>query len=293
MPDPREVTIVDLPDGRSLSYAEHGDPDGVPVVFFHGTPGSHVEGGLLHDAACRLGVRILSPDRPGMGDSTYQSGRTLLDWPRDVAAFAEIVGIDRLRIIGYSGGGPYALACSRFLADSIDTVNIVSGSAPMDRPEVMVGSSLLDRAMVQCALRWPRASDLMIGGMAAGARARPSFAVRFVEPNLTEVERAAMTYLVEADDRRKLAGFLESTYRGPRGATWDYRATAEPWGFLPEAIEVPVDWWHGTVDDVVPLHQAQDLVTRIPDARLHLVADAAHLALRVAAGPILEAAVRH
>ena len=98
-----------LPDGRILSHATYGDPAGLPVLFFHGTPGSHVGAELLHDAALAAGVRLIAPDRPGMGESTYQPGRVLLDWPNDVVALADAMGIDRLRIIGYSGGGPYAL----------------------------------------------------------------------------------------------------------------------------------------------------------------------------------------
>ena len=293
MPEPidHDVTSVVLPDGRNLSYAIYGDPTGVPVWFFHGTPGSHVGAELLQDAAVSAGVRLVSPDRPGMGESTYQPHRVLLDWPDDVVALADALGIERLRIVGYSGGGPYALACARRLPARVDAVVVVSGSAPLDRHEALVGSSVLDRLLVRLSLVSVPVTGAVIGGMARGARLSPRVGVRLSEPELTESERIALGPLLDLPARQKLAGFLDSARHGGRGAAMDYRVTAQPWGFLPEAIACPVTWWHGLDDDTVPLHQAQDLVGRIPHARLRTVPGASHLALRVVAREVVASAL--
>ncbi|CBX91550.1 predicted protein [Plenodomus lingam JN3] len=82
-------SILTLPSGRKLSYAQYGDPNGKPVFFFHGLPGSRLEGTYFDDLGKELGARIISPDRPGCGQSTPQPGRGLLDWPKDVEALAE------------------------------------------------------------------------------------------------------------------------------------------------------------------------------------------------------------
>jgi pimeloyl-ACP methyl ester carboxylesterase len=286
-----ETRSIVLPDGRALSHATYGDPDGAAVLFFHGTPGSHVGAALLHDAALAAGVRLVAPDRPGMGESTYQPARRLLDWPADVVALADALEIDRLRIIGYSGGGPYALACARELAPRIDAMVVVSGSAPLDRRDALSGSSALDRVLVRLSLVSVTAAGAVIGGMALGARLSPRMAVRLGEPALTESERVAMGPLLDLPARQKMEAFLDSVSHGGRGAALDYRVTAQPWGFLPQAISCPVTWWHGLDDDTVPLHQAQDLVARIPHATLHTVPDASHLALRVAAEAIVASAL--
>ena len=89
---------VTLPDGRELAYEEYGDRGGEPVLSFHGGLSSRLDAAPAHQAALDLGVRLLSPDRPGIGRSTYQPGRRLLDWPADVAALTDALGIDRSRV---------------------------------------------------------------------------------------------------------------------------------------------------------------------------------------------------
>ena len=79
---------IRLRDGRSLGYAEYGDPAGKPVVFFQGTPSSRLFHHPDESIAVSLGARIITMDRPGFGLSDFQLGRTLLDWPDDVVELA-------------------------------------------------------------------------------------------------------------------------------------------------------------------------------------------------------------
>ncbi|MFB6269676.1 MAG: alpha/beta fold hydrolase, partial [Halobacterium sp.] len=123
---------VELPDGRTLAYAEYGDPDGVPVFFFHGTPGSRVSGSVARDEKADVGARVVAPDRPGMGRSDYQAGRSLADWPEDVEVLADELGFDEYGVVGFSGGGPYALACASLTPERVTRCAVVSGVAPPD-----------------------------------------------------------------------------------------------------------------------------------------------------------------
>src|SRR5438552_17010722 len=109
------TTSITLRDGRRLGYAEYGDPAGVAVFYFHGTPGSRLEGTIADEAAKRLRVRLIAIDRPGVGLSTFKPRRKLRDWPADVIALADALGIDRFAIVGLSGGGPHALAGARYI----------------------------------------------------------------------------------------------------------------------------------------------------------------------------------
>ena len=117
-----------LRDGRRLGYAEHGDPVGTPVFFFHGSAGSRLE----HPAdVCATGIRIISTDRPGHGLSDFQPGRKLIDWPDDVAQLAAHLGIDKFYILGWSAGGPHALACAYSLPERVAAVALAASPAPM------------------------------------------------------------------------------------------------------------------------------------------------------------------
>ena len=122
---------VRLPDGRDLCYTCHGPADGEPVFLFHGEPGSRM---FMPDADApgRAGVLLITMDRPGYGRSTAQGGRTLLDWPDDVAFLADRLGIDRFSVLGISGGGPHALACAYRIPTRLCEVAIASSPCPFD-----------------------------------------------------------------------------------------------------------------------------------------------------------------
>ncbi|MGB9300944.1 MAG: alpha/beta fold hydrolase, partial [Anaerolineae bacterium] len=137
--DPRIRQTIVLPGGRTLGFAEYGDPSGRPVLFFPGTP----SGRLFHhpdeSIALSLGARVLTIDRPGYGLSDFQPGRTLLDWPSDVMALADALGIARFAAAGISGGAPYVAACAFRIPDRLTAAAIVSGLGPIDWQGAMEG----------------------------------------------------------------------------------------------------------------------------------------------------------
>ena len=119
-----------LPDGRTLAHTESGAPEGRPVFFFHANPGSRV---FVPDppAASDASVRLIAPDRPGAGASDPQPGHRIADWPKDVAALADELGIEVFGVIGWSGGVPYALACGALLPDRVNVVAITSSGSSL------------------------------------------------------------------------------------------------------------------------------------------------------------------
>ncbi|MGH9299558.1 MAG: alpha/beta fold hydrolase, partial [Acidimicrobiales bacterium] len=127
-----ETFIFELPDGRELAFSEAGAADGTPVLAFHGTPGSRrqVLLPLADEAARKAGVRLIAPDRPGYGHSTFQRGRRLVDWAADVASLADHLDLGHFAVIGISGGGPHALVCAALLADRVNRAGVVSGIGP-------------------------------------------------------------------------------------------------------------------------------------------------------------------
>jgi pimeloyl-ACP methyl ester carboxylesterase len=131
---PATTSTISLRAGRTLAYAESGDPNGVPLVFLHGWCGSRLTRHPDDSVTASLGVRLITIDRPGVGLSDRRRGRRLLDWPDDVAELMDRLGVDRFGLVGHSGGGPHALACGVRLADRITRLGVVCGFAPMDRP---------------------------------------------------------------------------------------------------------------------------------------------------------------
>ncbi|KAE9566593.1 hypothetical protein CGMCC3_g17262 [Colletotrichum fructicola] len=133
VPEKDTTEVLTLPDGRKLGYSQYGLSTGKPIFYCHGLPGSRVEAGHLHEAALETGARIIATDRPGMGLSTFQTGRTLLDHPKDLEHLASHLKINEYGVMGVSGGGPYALACARAMPrDKLKAVAIVCGIGPPD-----------------------------------------------------------------------------------------------------------------------------------------------------------------
>src|SRR5690606_41993576 len=124
--------------GRVLASCEFGGPSGARVVYFPGTPGSRLEPGLIDGDARAAGVRIISVDRPGIGCSSYQRGRTICHWPGDVVQLADALGYagSSFGVIGFSGATPYATACARLIPHRLTHVAVVSGHGPLGAPGV-------------------------------------------------------------------------------------------------------------------------------------------------------------
>lgn len=245
----RPDNVLRLSDGRLLGYAEFGDPGGKPVMFFHGFPGSRVEGALGHDAAERAGVRLICIDRPGMGLSTFQPGRRMVDWPADVAALADALGIGRFAVGGVSGGGPYAAVCALRLADRLTGAAIISGVAPFNIPGAMDGINRMNRVLFFLGRRAPWLARVPMLLMARVARS-PDRAIDLMLRTVPAPDRAI---LQRPAVRTAAAADLAEPYRGgTRGPAWELVLYSRAWGFRLEDIHMDVHLWQGEADTNVP-----------------------------------------
>lgn len=140
MTDRTNQTIT-LNDGRQLAYAEFGDSEGKPVIYNHGYNGSRLEGYMMESALDTADIRLIIPERPGIGNSTFQHGRKLLDWPNDVIALANALDIETFAMLGVSGGGPYTAACAYAIPERLSNIGIVVGMGPPHAHGVKDGAS--------------------------------------------------------------------------------------------------------------------------------------------------------
>ncbi|KAF0108233.1 MAG: alpha/beta hydrolase [Anaerolineaceae bacterium] len=273
------MTTITLSDSRTLAYAEYGDPRGKPVFFFHGTPGSRLFR-PPDEVTKKMGVRLICTDRPGYGQSTFQPGRGLLDWPADVAQLADALGLDKFYIAGHSGGGPHTLACAFGLPDRVTAAATLSGAGPVDAPGATDGMTPLNKFGFKFGryLPWPvgRAITWMI------------FRERCADPakamdRETEigVRPPADEEIITRPEVRDLCikTEVEAFRPGLKGMAWDVRLITRPWGFRLDGIRVPVQLWHGTVDNLTSVPMAQHMAGKIPNGRLTIFPDEGHMLL--------------
>jgi pimeloyl-ACP methyl ester carboxylesterase len=246
--------------------------------LFHGTPGSRLWFDEDAPEARRLGLRVITPERPGYGLSDPAPGRTLLDWADDVRALADALAIERFSIVGVSGGGPHAAACAFTLQDRLCLTILASSSVP---PHLMELRSMAWGNRIGFLLG-KYASWLMrpLIAWSAGAFARdPRAALAALRSNVCPADRAVL------EDPRKLeeliAHFREAYRNGTAGQEQDAALLSRAWGFDLAAIRSPVQVWHGEADTLVPVANGRALARAIPGSRLALVPGAGHLLLDI------------
>jgi len=276
-------------DGRSLAYAEYGDPHGTPTLYFHGFPGSRLEARIGHQSAVRDKVRLIATDRPGFGQSDFEPNRTLLDWPQDVTDLADALGLGRFVVLGVSGGGPYAAACAARIPERLSAVGIVSGLAPLT-PELTRHMSPLNRAGLALAARTPRllrAAEPVIRGVTAGYA---DGLVRRLARITAQVDREVLN---ESEVGKALAAsFREAVCRGAQGMVREAELYAAPWSDWLREIPIEVRLWHGGVDRIVPEAMGRALERAIPRCRAEYHSDEGHFSLIVRQGERIMTALR-
>jgi pimeloyl-ACP methyl ester carboxylesterase len=269
---------ITLKDGRTLGYAEYGDPGGKAVFHFHGGAGSRLERPADTSILTDLGLRFVSTDRPGHGLSDPQPNRKLLDWPDDISQLADHLGLDRFYVMGWSAGGPHALVCAYKLADRVLAGAIVSGLAPPDRPNPYEGLPFPNRILMFVFRRIPRFVYLFRRMGYAAIKGDPED----VGKKLASASPPADRQLIEVQENQTMfvADIQEGYRQGWQGpAQDDVIIINKPWGFRLEDIAVRIDVWQGEVDQNVPLSQGYYQHDRIPNSRLTVLPGQAHLYL--------------
>ncbi|HWJ82204.1 MAG TPA: alpha/beta hydrolase [Nocardioides sp.] len=277
---PRRPTLegnVGVRDGRRLSFAEYGSPRGPALVWMHGTPGARRQIPLDARAfAEEHGVRIIGVDRPGIGSSTPYQYPDLLDWTADLALLADALALDTFRIIGLSGGGPYALAAGAGLPGRVTGVGVLGGVAPTVGPDAVAGGPIQLAVRFAPLLSYAR---VPLGVLLTGA-------IRAVKP-LAGPGLDLYAAVQPPGDKNLLsrpefkAMFLDDLLNGSRFQTSaplaDLVLFTRDWGFDLADVKVPVRWWHGDDDHIVPLRHGQHAVSRLPDATLTVIDGESHL----------------
>ncbi|AKN16065.1 hypothetical protein B586_04995 [Mycobacterium haemophilum DSM 44634] len=254
-------------DGRSLAYAQMGQLDGSPLLYFHGTPGSRLDWDhpFNRPALNGSGVRLIGIDRPGFGGSTHQPRRRYADWPADVLTVADELELDRFAILGYSGGARYTIACALAFPERLTFVGIVSGVDPTRT--LRFGRGVNTRKVMKGRL---------LGLAPAVGRwyIRQTSPAKYAQLAIHPVDRAIYP---EAEEFFADA-YAEATRNGPHGLAEEWRLWGTSSGLDLDlaGVECLVHLWHGELDGAVPLHHAEHVAKLIPKAQLEVLPRAGH-----------------
>jgi pimeloyl-ACP methyl ester carboxylesterase len=270
--------VVRLAGGVRWSFREVGSTSGRAVLYLHGTPSSRMEaGGQLSEVAATLGLRILAPDRPGHGGTSFVR-YDVRGYPEHIARFLDMLEVSEVGVIGVSGGGRYACACAAYLGPRVTRTALVASTAPSDLEGVRATWSNGDRQLYGLAVRAPWLLRPYLAVVARRIRRDPRRILELFSDLPPEDEAA----LDRPEVRELLAATMTEAFRqGTRGAVHDIGLEARPWDVDLAAIETPVDVWHGDKDTLVPVAQGEALARAIPTATLRRLPEEGHISLRV------------
>jgi pimeloyl-ACP methyl ester carboxylesterase len=289
LPEPRLEGSYRLSGERQIGFAEYGRADGVPIFWFHGTPGGRRQ--IAPEArvvAQDLGIRLIVLERPGIGESTAHLYGHLAEWAVDVEVIADQLGIHRFACVGLSGGGPYVLACAARFPDRMVAGAVLGGVAPTRGSDAIGGGAIgIARHFVPWLqpVRVLAARSLHLG-------------TRFLMPFRSQLFDLYML-ISPAGDKRVFARpemkqmFLDDLGRASRtrldAPILDLLLFARHWGFSLRDLRVPIRFWHGDADNIVPLAHATHMATLVADSELRVRHGESHLGALEAANEVYTA----
>jgi pimeloyl-ACP methyl ester carboxylesterase len=280
---------ITLKDGRVLGFAQYGDRQGKVVIHFNGSGGSRLEHPADETILTDLGIHFVSTDRAGHGISDPQPDRKLLDWPEDISQLADHLGTHKFYVMGWSAGGPHALACAYALPERVLAGAIISGLAPPDRPHPYEGLPTPNKALMIIARSFPSLVYPFRRIARGTIMGEPAEAGEKLAASFPPEDRHLID---ETNSGELLVRDIQEGYRqGWAGPAQDDIIINSPWGFDIQDIQQRIDVWQGELDKNVPLNQGLYQHEHLPNSRLHVMQGQAHVYLLAEWPQVLQALV--
>jgi pimeloyl-ACP methyl ester carboxylesterase len=269
------VQTLALADGRTLAYELFGDPEGRPVFFQHGTGDSRLARHPDESLTTDLGIRLITADRPGVGGSTRQKHRTLLDWTTDAEALVDALGVERFAVAGWSGGGPHALAIAHALRDRVTSVTLASSLAPFDDPGTKEMVLNKDLKMI-----WGLRHLKFVAAVAARVESRQSRRdlSKFVD-HIGDEAPADRPVLSDPQLRPMFEEEMgEALAQHGIGVLDDMWAFLD-WGFMLEDVPQHAELFVGSSDEILSSEMTMRVAARLRDSAAHSWQGGGHYAV--------------
>ena len=259
-----------LKNGCQLAWNEYGAPAGEPLFYFHGIPGSQLEAGNADTIAKELGIRLISPGRPGNGDSDSLEAFSLIDWPKVVSQLADALSLDRFSILGFSGGGAFALACAHQIPERIKHMTLISSTAPYDTEVMQNNVNPAVKPLYDLSATDYDAAVELISQMVTSATAL----MDIMQAPLAEVD--LKIFKQNEFYQHYLKNMTMTIHQGVNGIVSDLHCIAQPWQFNLEDIEIPVSLWHGHDDNNIGYTTAEYLADKLKNSSLYPQENSGH-----------------
>jgi pimeloyl-ACP methyl ester carboxylesterase len=269
--------------GRKLEVREYGDSAGHPVFFFHGLIGSHNQAAYIADQAREHGLRIIAPNRPGVGASEFIERASPLEAVDDIEDVATALGLVEFSVIGISGGTPYALATLLRLDRRIRTVTVISGMGPTHLPGALSGMDRRRRLILAVGSRYPQVAKQGLQRELVRFRADPDRFLRRLIATWSVSDRQ----LFERQEIYEL--FMKDLHQvftegqGPESLAQEL-AIYRNYGFALKDLPAHrrITLWQGLDDNIVPPAMAWQLTQALPNCEAHFVPGGHFVAVDIA-----------
>lgn len=273
-----EKTMI-LSDGRTLGYAEYGNPEGFPIFYFHGGQESRLSSRFMDSTAKELNVRLIAPDRPGIGLSTFQKNRQFLDWGSDVEQLADHLKIGQYSVFGLSGGAPHVLACLMRDSSRIKNASIISGATPYNYKGTLKGMWFPVK-LIHWFANMKRDKQLrkFLQNDYESLVNHPDKRMKQFQKYLPKPDKKLMNESPEYG-LEFIEGSLESYTQGIDGVVQEWKLYVSDWQMDFQKLNYPVSLWYGTEDKMAPKHRGTYYENQLPNATLKLIENEAHFSL--------------
>lgn len=266
-----------LLDGRKLAYMEYGQPDGYPILLFHGTPGSRIWFIGDDEYAKHLGIRLIAFDRPGFGASDPKPGRTLLSWADDVAEAVRCLGIEAYSVLGVSGGGAYAAACAYRALGGIRSAAMVASVAPFENGKPPASMSKPNRIAFWLSRNAPWLMRAVFSGQIKLIDTQPEKFKRSLQSGNSHLPEWDRSFLQTDEQLESMMLHLREAHRqGPAETVREQVLMGQPWGFELRDIQIPLHVFHGEQDTMAPFAAIKQAVAQVPNCHFVAIEKAGH-----------------
>lgn len=267
----KTTNFLALPDKRQLAYAEFGNPNGHPVLYFHGGVSCRLEPLLWGDETIS---RFIAPDRPGIGQSDLQPNRGFSDWAKDVEFLADALGLDKFSILGVSSGGGYIVACAAKIPERLHAAVIVSGAWQAGAIKHFPRAKRLAWILMR---KFPLLNLFVLKLKKQSFKESSARLLAKLKKQLSSVDYAALKSCDRIQILRQIS--TESMRRGIKGTAWDIQLYLQEWDFSLDEIQMPLKFSHGEQDVNIPITLAKRVVKSLPTAQLIIYPEEGPLSL--------------
>jgi pimeloyl-ACP methyl ester carboxylesterase len=260
----------------SFHYAEFGQPDSHPVIYFHGGASSRLEPLLFDELINKFGLRFIAPDRPGIGQSDPQPDRGFSDCPKDVVVLADTLGLDKFSVLGVSSGGGYVFACAAKIPERLLSAVVVSGGWDMDSLKDL---PMFSRWIYTLSKTFPLLFEVVIKLSMRPFQGSSEKLLASFKQQLPAVDYAVFQSPQRLQAIRESA--IEAMRQSTKNVALDVLLYVYPWDFKAAEIQILVQFFHGEQDTKVPISMARKVVDRLPTAQLFSYPDEGHISVGI------------